>query len=143
MSPQRGFTLMEVLVAMMILAISLTVIMQLFAGGLRSERLSEDYVGAIVLAREKAESIMLADTLPLGATEGEFAPYRWRIDISLHETADSVEEQEETNKRKNPPSPDEPRLFEIIVDVSWPAGRSSKHYRLTSLHLAKIEIPEE
>lgn len=134
---------MEVLVAMMILAISLTVIMQLFAGGLRSERLSEDYVGAIVLAREKAENIMLADTLPLGATEGEFVPYRWRVDIALHEITDTVEEQEEADQKKNPPSPDEPRLLEIIVDVSWPAGRSSKHYRLTSLHLAKIEIPEE
>ena len=55
---QKGFTLIETLVAVMILAISLVVVMQLFSGGLKSNKVSNDYLYGIFHAREKMEELL-------------------------------------------------------------------------------------
>jgi general secretion pathway protein I len=52
---QGGFTLVEVVVAMAILGISLVVVIELFSGGLRLGRASEEYTVAAQLARQKIE----------------------------------------------------------------------------------------
>jgi len=78
----KGFTLLEILVAIAILAISLTVILQLFSGGLRSTRVSDRYSRGVFHAREKMEEILVEDRLDEGIREGEFDDaYKWRTRI--------------------------------------------------------------
>ncbi|NWG02305.1 MAG: prepilin-type N-terminal cleavage/methylation domain-containing protein, partial [Syntrophaceae bacterium] len=49
----KGFTLIEVLLAVLILGIGLTLIIELFSGGLRLARTSEEYTRAVNYARMK------------------------------------------------------------------------------------------
>ncbi|OPX41367.1 MAG: hypothetical protein B1H13_02455 [Desulfobacteraceae bacterium 4484_190.3] len=79
----NGFTLIETLVAMAILSISLVVILQLFSGGLKSSRLSDNYTRAIFHAREKMEEIFLNDNFTDGATEGEFSDGIFNIKVDV------------------------------------------------------------
>ncbi|MBI4710007.1 MAG: prepilin-type N-terminal cleavage/methylation domain-containing protein [Nitrospirae bacterium] len=61
-SPYRartGFTLVEVVVAIAILAITLVTIMQLFSGGLRASSTSCYYTRAIVHAKDKMEELLV------------------------------------------------------------------------------------
>ena len=51
----RGFTLIEIMVAMAILGIGLVVIVELFGGGLRLGRTSAEYTQAVSYARMKLE----------------------------------------------------------------------------------------
>ena len=51
-----GYTLIEVLIAMMILALSLTVIFRIFSGGLRNIGIASDYSHAVMVA----ESVLAA-----------------------------------------------------------------------------------
>ena len=69
-----GFTLLEVLVATMVLGISVVIVLQLFSGGLDQARRAEDYTRAVFHARAKMEEVLL--DLPSGEAE-----YSIRIDL--------------------------------------------------------------
>lgn len=51
--PQRGFSLVEMLVAMVILSLSLGVLYQAAAGAIRNARVSGEYTEAVILAESK------------------------------------------------------------------------------------------
>src|SRR4030042_229498 len=75
-----GFTLMEVVVALAILSVGLTVIIELFAGGLRLARVSEEYTKAVNYARIKMEEIAVKPKMEEGNEEGKFDErFGWRV----------------------------------------------------------------
>ena len=127
-----GFTLLEVLVSMAILAICLTIIMELFSGGLKSARLSERYVRAAFLAREKMEEILLAKRLSEGIMEGVYGEgFRWRV--AIH-PAEAVEENQ-------PKLPFE--TFDIHVRVTWKEGGLHKSFEIETLQIATQEETDQ
>jgi general secretion pathway protein I len=69
---RAGFTLIEVIVAIAILAISLVMIMQLFSSGLRASRVSCDYTRAIVHAKDKMEEMSVTPIQDSGEFEDGF-----------------------------------------------------------------------
>ena len=90
----NGFTLIETLVAVMILSISLVVLMQLFSGGLKSNKISNDYSYGIFHAKEKMEELLLAEELLPGSYSGEFDDgYHWQAVIDIIEEPDATEEE--------------------------------------------------
>ena len=132
MDSNKGFTLIETLVAISILSISLVVILQLFSGGLKSSRLSDDYTRGIFHAMEKMEEILLADEITDGVFEGEFEDgFRWTAEI-IH--LESEEPEEETIK-----GPFD--TFRIKVDIGWKMGGNEKHYEISTIKVTeKIKI---
>ena len=128
-STSAGFTLLEVLVSMAILAICLTVIMQLFSGGLKSGHLSEEYIRAVFLAREKMEEVLVQKEIASGAEEGESeAGYRWVVKIHPEEETEEV-------------VPKLPfGLFDIQVSVMWREGERTKSFTLHTLKIAKEQM---
>jgi len=58
---QQGFSLIEILVAFVILAMSLTVIFRIFSGGLRNVALSEDYAQAVLVAESQLSAIGVSE----------------------------------------------------------------------------------
>ena len=132
MDSNKGFTLIETLVAISILSISLVVILQLFSGGLKSSRLSDDYTRGIFHAMEKMEEILLADEITDGVFEGEFEDgFRWTAEI-IH--LESEEPEEETIK-----GPFD--TFRIKVDIGWKMGSNEKHYEISTIKVTeKIKI---
>ena len=128
---QCGFTLIEILVAVMILAISVVVILQLFSGGLKASRLSGDYTRAIFHAREKMDEILLQDQMMNEVLEGEFDDgYQWRVDIQY------IEPDEED---KGKPVVDS---FNIDVNINWFYGNKKKNFKISTIKIAK-KIEEE
>jgi general secretion pathway protein I len=122
----RGFTLIETLVAISILAISLVVILQLFSGGLKSSRLSDEYTRGIFHAREKMDEILLAGELTEGVIDGKFDDgFRWKAEalrLDIKEAKDV----------KLPF-----RAFNIKVDVMWDAGGHEKLFSISAIKLVK------
>ena len=66
-----GFTLIEIMVTMAILGIALTVIIELFSGGLRLAKKSEDYSRAVFYGRQLLEEICLQEEIFEKEEEGE------------------------------------------------------------------------
>ena len=77
-----GFTLVEVLVALAILAVSLSAIGALVATSVRGARSLEQHLIELEIARGIAAALPDRDQLVLGTLQGEAASHRWRIDVS-------------------------------------------------------------
>jgi len=129
MSPdsRSGFTLIETLVAISILAISLVVILQLFSGGLKSSRLSDEYTRGIFHAREKMDEILLARELTEGVIGGQFDDdFKWRAEARRFDIKEA--------KDAGLPF----RAFNIKVEVLWDAGGTEKRFEISALKLVKL-----
>ncbi len=83
-----GFTLIEVIVSITILSISFVLIMQLFADGLKSARLSRDYTRAVVLAKDKMEE--LSETPVNGSGDFEDG-FRWETEVGPYGELEETE----------------------------------------------------
>jgi general secretion pathway protein I len=111
---QAGFTLFEVLIALVVLAVAVTAVLQLLGGGLRLARASADHVGATLLASVKLSEV------PPGALEeeevtGEEGTYRWSRRVALVPELRPVEPSE--------PKEDTVRLAQVTVEVRWGTNR--------------------
>jgi general secretion pathway protein I len=123
----QGFTLLEVLVALVILATTVVAVLQLFGGGLRLARTAGDHADAALLASAK-----LADLEPgpltEGAIEGTDGPYQWTRRVTLESALLPVE-------------PDTPeavriRLARVNVEVRWGQNR---RFELVTLRAWRID----
>jgi general secretion pathway protein I len=125
----QGFTLIETLTAMMILSISLVTIFQLFAGGLRSARFSEEYNRAVFHARAKMESILLFDEMREMELGGELEDgFRWEASVSPF-----FPETEDRFQTVGSPL----QLFSVEVRVIWDSGNRERDFELQTLHIAR------
>lgn len=122
----RGFTLIEILVAISILSISLVVIFQLFSGGLKSSRLSDQYTRGIFHAKEKMEEILLSTEFTEEGAEGGFGDlFRWKSEIVRIEQA-----EEEASKLPFD-------TYNIKVDIFWDEGDKEKQFSISTMKVVE------
>ena len=127
----RGFTLIEILVAISILSISLIVIFQLFSGGLKSSGLADHYTKGIFHAKEKMEEILLSTAYQEEEAEGEFGDsFKWKSAIVRIEQA----EDEEIKLPFN--------TFDIKVEVIWYEGDKEKRFALSTMKVVEKKRDE-
>jgi general secretion pathway protein I len=119
---QRGFTLLEVLAAIALLAMAVAVVFQLFSADLRSVAASEDYVTAVTKANAKMREVLDDDKLS-EKSWSETTDDGYRMDVSVSEVM-----QDRTEKLQV-------QLFEITVTVSWAKGTKTPS---VSLHTMKV-----
>lgn len=80
---RRGFTLIEVLVAFLILSFSLGALFKVFSGSLRSLRQGEDYAHATALGRAQLARIDADGIDGQGGEAGETEDgYRWQVELT-------------------------------------------------------------
>lgn len=126
---EKGFTLIEVIIALAILGIGLTVIMELFSGGLRLGRVSQEYTKAMNFASLKLEEMTGQKTIEAGEDEGEFdKTFRWRTGV---EKVDILPYDKGTEFK--PPVD----LYHIRVNVLWTSGSKERSAGLESYKTVK------
>jgi general secretion pathway protein I len=81
-----GFTLIEVLVALAVVAASLAAIGTLIATSVRGVRAVEQHVTLVERARAIMAELPRRDELSIGEATGEIAGHRWRIAVLPHPT---------------------------------------------------------
>jgi len=129
---RRGFTLIEIVVALGLLGIGLTVILELFAGGLRSARVSEDYTKATWHGQAKMEEMLMTRELSEGVTEGTFdSQFSWKSEVKKATPSLGQDEKAEASLPID--------LYQIMVTVTWPSGPGSRSLELESLRTYKSE----
>ena len=106
-----GFTLIEVLIALALVAISLSSIGQLIATTVRGTRMIEDHLTRLEIARGIGTALPDRDQLMPGNISGEIAAHRWRVDISPFVT---------TTIGRRPPTSWITQI--VVVTVQSPAG---------------------
>lgn len=128
-----GFSLLEVLVAFVILALVLGTLMQIFSGGLRGVSRAAEFQRAVLLGQSKLAAIGIEVPLKEGVSSGDFdADYRWQLTIRPYtDTQMNVAEQAAV------PAPLLPvALLEVEVQVIWGGAGQPHHFSLKTLRLA-------
>jgi general secretion pathway protein I len=78
---RAGFTLIEVVVALALVAVALTAIGSLVATTIRGTRSLDQHLSLAETARAIETALPSRDMLPAGSLTGEMAGHRWRIDV--------------------------------------------------------------
>lgn len=120
---QRGFTLIEVLIAFAILAMLLGAIYQTFSSGLNASARAERQAAAALHAQSVLAAIGADGPIGEGEATGELdGGYRWRTSVRLRDGAGEAARLD---------------AFEVTVTVSWEAtlGRQGS-VSLNTLRLA-------
>jgi general secretion pathway protein I len=126
----KGFTLMEVLVAVAILGIGLGILLELFSGGLRSAKISEEVTKAQWFGKVKMEELLNARDLSEGVTEDTFdSQFSWKSEVTKNNPALG---QDDTAGSPLPVD-----LYKIIVKVNWRSGLGQRSLELESLRAFK------
>jgi general secretion pathway protein I len=132
----KGFTLIEVVVALAILGVGLTVIIELFSGGLRVARTSIEYTKAVNYARMKMEEIAMKPLVGVGTEEGESEDktFRWQVGVKKVDLL-SVDKSVDYK----PPI----ELFQVKIDVFWKSGFKERSASVESFRAIKPDDSEK
>lgn len=122
---QAGFTLLEMLVAMMILAMSLGALYQGVGGAMRAVGNDEKYVYAVELARSlvAVNSLVDPNSIQQGETEGGF---QWRV-------------QSRSLRSGQANSLPEGKLQQLLVEVSWRDTGKTRRIALESVVAGRLD----
>lgn len=110
---ERGFTLLEVLIAFAIAALGLSALFSGTLGGLRAAQVAGQYGEAVSRARSTLALVGHGAPLVAGERRGEEGDWRWRIRIAP------------LGSLAGAPGEPVPTLFAVSVSVSWGDGERS------------------
>lgn len=123
-----GFTLLEVMLAFVIFALSFATVLEIMAGSMRSvSRANDDTEVALF-----AQSIMDLVGTEIPIEEGEYSGtgmdrYQWQLDIYLY---DSVEDDDGTLELAELSGVE---LYKIVLDIDWDTGRRQRELQFNTI----------
>jgi general secretion pathway protein I len=124
---KEGFTLLEVLVALSLLSIAVTIVFQLFSADLKAIALSEHYVAAAVRAESRMSEILSDEKLSEGSwTETSIEDYR--IDVAVTNVFQARTDELPV------------RLLEVVLTVRWMKDRREKYLTFRSMKLVTRKV---
>jgi general secretion pathway protein I len=136
MSRERGFTLLEMMVATVILAVAVVGLLSALSGATRNAARLTDYDRAVQLARLRMNELLVDQRFPLNTAMG--APF----DRDLAGGMDAGWRARITNFEMPPaPAPGETSLQRLELEVWWMSGGLRHSFTLDGYrpHLLKPE----
>ena len=129
----RGFTLLEVMLAFVIFALSFATVLEIMAGTIRSVgRASEDTEVALM-----AQSLMDLVGTEIPIEEGEYSGtgmdrYQWEMGITLYDTGGQTGDEGMSTQELADLSGIE--LYRVDLYVDWEAGRRQRELHFSTIH---------
>ena len=117
---ERGFTLIEVVVAFVLLALVMSTAFEIFSAGLARAGQLEDRSRALVIAQSRMAIVGVEETLKEGESAGESEDRKYQWAVSVKRTG----EGEDPAK----PAPSVYSLYRIDVRVTWRGADARDHF---------------
>lgn len=125
--PAKGFSLIEMMVAMVVLSLSLGVLYQAVSGATRNVTIAGEYLEATMLA----ESLLNDFAMPIESDitqAGSFQSYAWRVTTLPAPVASNITWLADADMGPAPAP-----LRQISVVVAWTAGSADRQLELVSV----------
>ena len=128
----RGFSLLEVIAAIMLLAIAFAALMEVAGGSIRLSQKASDYTQAALWARSKLDSQFVLEPVAPGMTQGNFDNrYRWRLQVTPW-----------TGPGVTPPNtPYAFQMYKLDLDVMWGSAPFEHTARFSTLRIGTGKGP--
>lgn len=125
---QRGFSLIEIIAALLLLAIAFAALMQVAGGSISLTNNAADHAQAALWARSMLDSAGMEKKLQPGTSEGKFDDqYRWRLTVQPYQASDAG---------GNSPM----QIFKLDLDVMW-GGQRGRTAHFSTLRLVSA-VPQ-
>lgn len=126
---QRGFTMLEVLIALVIAGLAVGVMFEAAAGALRASHAAAQYDQAVARAQSHLAMATQAGALMPGDWNGDDGGgYHWRVHVaSIGSTT--------ANPASGSPVP--LVLYSVTVTITWPDGDKTRDVRLVSQQIGQ------
>ena len=122
----KGFSLLEILVAFSIMAMAMGILLRIFSGGVNTAAIASDYTQAIQIAESQLASVGIEEELETGEESGTIADrFRWQTVITPFDPGLDNFTVEDL--------PVEP--FRVQVTVEWGEGKRTRSFSLNTLRL--------
>jgi len=118
----EGFSLLEVIVALSIMAVGFATVMQLFSGSIKSIDLSDEYLKAVALANHKMDELEL-DDFETEELSGEFESepnYSWTLDLESY--GDTLNDEEENIQ-----------LAKVTLNILWNSRGKERNVEIVTV----------
>ena len=148
---QRGFTLLEVLLAFALLATASVLLLSMLATGLRDVGDAEHHGEAALHARSLMDNAGRMERLRPGSRGGELDGGRYRWTLTVTRVPDPVPVPDPARAAPGtPPGADaggiidagEPVLYRLDLELAWGAGGPRQTFRTSTLR-ALYPLPED
>ena len=124
----RGYTLLEVMLAFVVFALSFATVLEIMAGSMRSVRRASDDTQVALLAQSIID--LVGTEIPL--EEGEFSGtgldrYEWQLGIYLYAASDGDMLTQELAEMSGI------ELYKIDLDIDWATGRRQRDLHFSTM----------
>jgi general secretion pathway protein I len=127
-----GFSLIEMIAAMFILALGLGMLMQVLGGSLNQARRAQEQTEAALWAQSMLDTLGMGEPLEVGSDGGEFDDrYRWDLEVS-----------EAPWESESVVSPDALPyiLYRVELTVSWGSDGRERQARFETLRVSPRQM---
>lgn len=126
----QGFSLLEILVAFVMMALVVGTLLQLFGSSMRNVALSDEYSFAIQIAESRLQAVGSEIKVEQGSERGseEGTPYNWVVEM---EPVELHEDQEDFSLSVQP--------YRVSVVVAWDSDGKKRQFALSSLRFGEAE----
>jgi general secretion pathway protein I len=126
---ERGFTLIEVLLALTVFAFAFGLILETLGGASRNVRVAGDIGKVALLAQNRMDLVGIDAPIKKGATSGKLdSVYSYQMTITPYQPEDSTV-----------PESVQVKLFRVDMTVTWGQGANQRSERFATLRSVQMQ----
>lgn len=140
---QSGFTLLEVMLAFVLLAAALGLLLSMLSNGLRQVQQAQGETEATLHAQSLLDQIGVLEPIAPVRRDGEFDQGRYRYELEITEVPDPAPTPEPADRQVEAPiTIGAPKLFRVALAVRWGAGLPAQRLNFVTLRARAPQADE-